>query len=252
MLNIQKRQYSGFSRFHFKPKLWPTLATLLLLPLLLWLGFWQLDRAQQKQTLQDEFMVQSQRPTVDIERLTLGSAASRYRRVIAIGEYDQAQQILMDNQVRNGQVGYYVYTPLKLMRAKRAVLVNRGWIAVGESRQRLPDLRLVQTAITVQGRLSQPVNPGLLLDEPDDQPWPLVVQHISYERLSQRLGYALEPAVILLDADDPQGYVRDWRPQFGGLGPQRHQGYAVQWFALALTLVVIYIAVNLTRIESTS
>ena len=73
------------------------------------------------------------------------------------------------------------------------------------------------------------------------------MQFIDYERLSDALGYQLLPAVILLDPQQPHGYLRDWRPGFGGFGPERHLGYAVQWFALALTLIVIYVVMNTRR-----
>mgnify|MGYP003429174546 CR=1 FL=1 len=42
-------------KYRFRPRLLPTLATLALLPLMLWLGFWQLDRAQQKRALQMDY-----------------------------------------------------------------------------------------------------------------------------------------------------------------------------------------------------
>jgi surfeit locus 1 family protein len=52
---------------------------------------------------------------------------------------------------------------------------------------------------------------------------------------------------VYLDADEPDGFLRDWRPQL--LSPEKHLGYAMQWFAMALALVVIYVVVNLRRPE---
>jgi surfeit locus 1 family protein len=50
---------------------------------------------------------------------------------------------------------------------------------------------------------------------------------------------------VLLDANEPEGYVAQW--QAPGFPPLRHVAYAVQWFGLALALVVIYLATNLRR-----
>ena len=67
------------------------------------------------------------------------------------------------------------------------------------------------------------------------------------ERLAAILGYPLRPSLILLEPEAPGGYRRDWQPRFGGFGPERHRGYAVQWFALAATLVILYLAAHARR-----
>jgi len=51
--------------------------------------------------------------------------------------------------------------------------------------------------------------------------------------------------VILLDPKEPDGYARNWEAP--GFPPMRHIGYAVQWFALAAALLVIYIVTNVRR-----
>jgi surfeit locus 1 family protein len=176
---------------------------------------------------------------------------SLYRRVIAVGHYDNRRQILLDNQLREGRPGYHVLTPLRLADGG-AILVNRGWTPLGESRQTLPDIAVTVEAITVNGWLAQPVNPGLRLGEAAgaDQHWPQVMPYIDYAQLAALLGYPLRPALILLEPNQPQGYLRDWRPRFGGFGPERHQGYAVQWFALAATLIILYLVAHVRRISA--
>lgn len=230
----------------FRPSLFPTLATLLLLPLLLGLSLWQWQRAEQKQALQDAFQSRVRQEAVALQTLAT-PADELYRTVTAEGRYDSAHQILLDNQVYQGQPGYYVYTPLRLTDQQSAVLVNRGWVPLGESRAQQPVVSLNEADIRVTGRLGQPSNPGILLDNPRTNQWPKVVQHIDYSELSQALEYTLTDAVILLDPAAPDGYVRNWQPTFGGMGPERHIGYAVQWFALAITLIIIYIVMNFKR-----
>jgi surfeit locus 1 family protein len=223
-----------------------TVATLLALPLLLGLGFWQLDRARQKAELQAAFAEQTQRRPAALAEVDPG--AGRYRRVIATGWYDGNHQLLLDNQVRDGQPGYHVLTPLRLVQGS-AILVNRGWLPLGESRRALPEVSVTTEPLTVTGWLAQPTQPGLRLGDAagSDPRWPRVVPYVDYDRLAILLGYPLWPAVILLEPDAPAGYWRDWQPRFGGYGPERHQGYAVQWFALAAALVILYLAASAHR-----
>ena len=231
----------------FRPSRAATLATLLLLPVLLTLGLWQLDRARQKAELQAAFAERLDQPPVPLAEVDVTDPANRYRRVIASGRYDGAHQVLLDNQVRAGQPGYHVLTPLRLTEGG-AILVNRGWIALGESRQVLPDLTTPAESVTASGWLGQPANPGLRLGEDAEaSPWPRVVPYVDYQRLAALLGYPLRPVLVLLEPEAPGGYRRDWQPRFGGFGPERHRGYAVQWFALAATLVILYLVTGLRR-----
>jgi surfeit locus 1 family protein len=236
-------------RLTFKPALVPSLVTLLLLPILLSLGFWQLRRAHEKEALQAAFQAAVNAAYVPVASLDPAAPEAQYRGVIAPGRYDADHQILLDNQVQDGQPGYQVFTPLRLTGQTQAILVGRGWVPLGPSRQQLPDLQVTTTAVTVKGRLSQPPSPGLRLAEPagTTYSWPHVVQYVDYQRLAEALGYPLAPVVLLLDPAAENGYLRDWRPQFGGFGPERHWGYALQWFSLAAALVVIYIVVNTQR-----
>ena len=237
--------------FIFRPAFFPTLATLLVLPVLIALGVWQLDRAHQKKVFQTAFQIQTALPAVSVTAVDLTDPRALYRRVKVKGHYDSGHQILLDNKIMDGQPGYHVFTPLWLPGGDRAILVNRGWVALGDSRERLPNIAVTDANIVLTGRVGQPANPGLRLDDTASaSTWPRVVQYVDYETLSTDLSYPLAPAVILLDPESPSGYRREWRPSFAGFGPERHQGYAVQWFALAVTLMVIYIAVNLRRSDT--
>lgn len=246
----------------FRPSLLPTLATLATLALLLWLGFWQLDRGEQKQRLLAQFETRLAEPPVALATLGLSADSpasrleqARYRRVTARGVYDGAHTLLLDNQIYRGRPGYHVYTALRPTgvgaEAEPAILVNRGWLPARASRRRLPALPPpVDGPTTVSGRLAQPANPGIRLGDPDAiTGWPRALQHIDYAAAARALGYPLLPAVLLLTPDDgdTDGLIRDWQPDFGTMTPSKHRGYAVQWFGLALTLVVIYLAMNLRK-----
>lgn len=237
----------------FSSRVVSTVIFLVMLSLLLGLGFWQLYRGRQKAELQAAFAQQSHQPPVDLAAVNPIDPNNYYRRVIAKGQYDSAHQILLDNQIRDGQPGYHVLTPLRLPDG-HAILVNRGWIALGESRQTLPDITAPMEIVTADGWLAQPAQPGLRLGDAagSDLRWPRVTLYIDYDRLATILGYPLQPAIILLDPKADWGYGRDWRPHFGGFGPERHQGYAVQWFALAAVLVIVRFAVHTRRTSPSS
>jgi surfeit locus 1 family protein len=221
----------------FRPGLWPTLAVLALLPLLLWLGFWQLDRAGQKRALLDGFAA-GDRPAV---ALGGGLAShSRYTRVRATGRYRPDRQILIDNMTRGGVAGYHVMTPL--VRDEGAVLVNRGWIPKTFGAGDLPVVDVSGERREVIGRLDRLPRAGLALETEAGAGWPRVLQFPTREEIEAQTGLELVEGVVLLDDDAADGYARGWRPV--EVGPERHLGYAVQWFALALTLVVIWIVVN--------
>lgn len=225
----------------FNPGWLPTLVTLALLVLLLNLGFWQLERAEQKRAMLSAHDTRTALAPVALNRLDVSDPQNRYRRIYTRGVYDNRQQIFLDNQVHQGQPGYHVYTPFLPDGADAAILVNRGWVPWGETRARLPDISLENPAVTLNGRIDQPANPGIRLGDALAQTgWPKVVPYIEYSPLSEQLGYPLATTVILLDADQPQGFRREWQLDFAGFGPERHIGYAVQWFALSVTLLVLY------------
>ena len=235
--------------YEFRPAMLPSVVGLLLLALLISLGFWQLDRAAQKRALLQAY---DDRPTdasirVD-EQFALGPGW-RYRRAQIIGSYDHAHQFLLDNRVLQGRVGYHVLTPLRLAQGDAVVLVNRGWVAQGATRADLPPLPAPADAeLSIEGLIDFPSDKVFVLGEGEDRDpgWPKVLQQIRLDLQAQQLGVRLLPMVLLLDKDQPGGFVREWNPVV--VGPERHVGYAVQWFALAAALVILYVWVNLNRI----
>jgi surfeit locus 1 family protein len=77
-----------------------------------------------------------------------------------------------------------------------------------------------------------------------DARWPRVLNFPRREDVERVLGSAVEPRIVLLDGGLPDGYERAWRPALR-FGPERHLGYAVQWFALALATLVVFLALSL-------
>jgi len=238
-----------FCKIEFAPTLIPTLATMLLLPVLLMLGFWQIQRAEYKQSLQDSYQARANKAPVDLNKINDLKALKnnyQYYSVQATGFFDNKHQLLLDNKFYQHQVGYQVLTPLVLADGKTAVLVNRGWIAQGRDRMQLPTIASVAQEVTIQGITNTAKTGAFVLGQTAEKnSWPQVVQEIDIEKLATITGYKFFPFVVLLNADQANGYVRNWSP--ANLKPSVSYGYAFQWFSLALALLIIYIVVNLQK-----
>ncbi len=227
----------------FAPRLVPTLIALPLLAGLLWLGRWQLERADETRAREVAFAASDApaRPLPPAER------AQRYEHVRLTGLYLPEHQFLLDNMTLNGAVGYRVLTPF-VTDAGTVVLVDRGWVPLGRSRAELPDLALGGGPRVITGRLDAVPRAGIAPPPGVGSGWPRVLNYPAIETLSQALGRPLYPNLVLLDPAMTDGYLRDWQPH--GVSVERHLAYAAQWFAFAATLFVLLLLVSIRRRES--
>lgn len=233
----------------FRPALWPTVVTVVLFAFLIGLGFWQLDRADQKKALISQYGGEQARTVLRLDAGLKSTTGLNYRSATVTGHYDTRHQLLLDNRTHAGRVGYQVLTPLVMGDSGVAVLVNRGWVPLRQSREILPDIAVPEHRRKISGRIKIPPNKVFMLGkETPRRGWPWRIQQIHLDALSAELGRPLLPVILLLDAGEPDGYVRDWKPTVG-FGPERNIGYAVQWFGLAITLLTIYLVVNTRKVN---
>jgi surfeit locus 1 family protein len=234
--------------FDFKPGLWPSIATLVLLPFLVGLGVWQLERASWKQGLIEQHTDSVLQAPVSLEALLSRDETLEYHPAVARGRYDLEHQLLLDNRTHQGYAGYYVLTPLFLSDRDTVVLVNRGWIPLGKDRAHLPELPGPAEELMVYATINLPPEKLFRLNAAEEahEGWPKVVQQLKLTELEQRLGYSLLPVILMLDPKDEYGFVREWKAVYG-VPPDKHRAYALQWFTLALVLMMIYIGVNTRR-----
>ena len=230
----------------FAPRLFTTLLTIVLIALLISLGRWQLRRADEKRALFDSFAAGADATqAIDLQTPHL----RRYQHVEATGHYDQTRQVLIDNMVNAERAGYFVITPFALA-GGGWVLVNRGWVPLGASRAERPAIPVSGDTRRVRGRADNMPSPGIQMGTKAvlAPPYPVVAAFPSRSEIARLLGessWTSATDLVLLDAGEPDGYVRDWSPP--GFPPMRHIGYAVQWFALALTLFILWVVTNLKR-----
>ena len=233
----------------FRPKLGPTIATLIVFPLLMSLGFWQLDRADEKRQSATAFSQGQLLPPSEItQAFTSDKQSFFWNRVTGTGVY-QPISILLDNRIRNGRAGYEVLTPLETSDGT-LVLVDRGWLPASADRTELPAIEQVLYPAPYQGNLGPPPASGISINEHGGAIESLNenvyrVQKIELDILAQKLSIPFINGVLYLSNESPHGYARDWPKP--GFNPQKHEAYATQWFVMAVIVAGLFIVLNVKK-----
>ncbi len=227
-----------------------SILTLLFLALFVRLGVWQLERAEYKAFRHANFTERQQQTPVDLGMLLAAENVEDmlWRKTKAAGQFDETLQILLDNRVVKGKVGYFVYTPFQLQDDNRLVLVNRGWVEAPPDRSDIPGLISEQAIIELEGVLKAEPRTGIMLADvaPEEMGSGIYrVQKIELEEIAGLLGEQLLPLILRLGPDAEHGYKTLW--QQPGSDEQKHRGYAFQWFAFATTLLVLYVVLNIRK-----
>jgi surfeit locus 1 family protein len=232
-----------------------SVAALAVVILGLMLGFWQLQRADEKESLQQARDRAAAMPALQLSGAPGASdpsmvlpalpapAAIDGKAVRASGTFVGDRTIFLDNRTREGVAGLHVLTPLKLAGRQQHVLVLRGWVASNPfERARLPTVATPSDVVTVAGEavatLSQPM---MLGEEPAPGPQDRLWQHFEYDKFETWADVQVYP-VILRQTVEPayqDGLARDWIQP--GVSVDRHLGYAFQWFALTAAAVITWL-----------
>jgi cytochrome oxidase assembly protein ShyY1 len=235
----------------FRPAAWSVLGTVAGCALTIHLGLWQLHRGRDKAALDRQYAAAALQAPQDLGAGPAPAASIAAIGASAQGEYLPERQLLLDDQVRRGMPGYEVWTPLRL-KDGRLLIVNRGWIPQGADRRKLPPLPAPAGAQSLRGLWRALPEPGIRLGTPCDPAhppaqWPRTVLYPTATDLVCFYGEPVLAGELLLAPEAEGGYLRDWRVSDSGFPPARHYGYAAQWFAFALTLLVLFLKLNLKR-----
>ena len=220
-----------------------TLLTLLLLPVLVGLGLWQLERADEKRQLEAAFSEQQRQAPESLNGL--GAAAidqlANYTRVSVEGRFEAAHTWLLDNKMRSGRFGYEVVTPFLLSNGQR-ILVNRGWLQGGARRDQLPLIASVEGNVTLFASVYRPTDNSFLEARAEADSWPRVIPELDTDSAAKTLKQPLLEPQLRLDEFSPGAFTTQWT--YINSSPAKHTGYAVQWFAMALALFVCFVFAN--------
>ncbi|WED44625.1 SURF1 family protein [Legionella cardiaca] len=209
------------------------------------LGFWQLHRAdEKKQMLSAQATFANTAPVFWNPTMTM---PAQYQRIALKGRF-LAENILLDNQHYQHEFGYNVLTPLQLSSGK-IVLVDRGWVSGDITRQKFPEPDITDEALSLTGSAYYPSEKSWILGPAFEkkQPHVTLIENIDTKLVSQLLHKPVYPFIIRLDKEMTQGYIREW--PVVTMPPERHQAYALQWFAMACVVLILFIALNLKKMN---
>ena len=201
--------------YSFRPRLWALALAGAACAAGIALGNWQSRRADEKRALP---------PWVAVE-----------------GEFVARYTVYLDNRTRRGKPGYEVVTPLRLRGSAAHVLVNRGWIEAGKTREALPQVPTPIGDVRLDGIALERLPKLLALDDSKGR----VRQTLDIEAYAAETGLRLERRVIEQHSDTGDGLARDWPPR--DAGAEKHQGYALQWYSLAALAVVLAVVLSFRK-----
>jgi cytochrome oxidase assembly protein ShyY1 len=196
------------------------------------LGFWQLARNDHKHALVREARAAYAAPAPQVTDSTAAGA-----RVQAAGRYDAQHTVLLRNQVRNGDDGNDVLTPLVLADGS-AVLVDRGWMPAAGDQVAATDIVTETGPMVVRGiaHTSSPLHPGDSVTRPGGA---LSVPVVDLTRIGQGLPYDLRSVWIEAQSQTPAPAPgAPALPQPPAPDQVNHMQYAIQWFGFALIGII--------------
>lgn len=198
------------------------------------LGAWQIERAGYKTAL-----VQSYEQEQAKIPQPLSNESSQWSRAFIDGSYDPKTQILIDNQIYNGKVGYKIFTPFYYSNGK-GIFIDRGWIPQGASRNQLPNIDFVTESLRVVGTLVRPEKELLAGDEILTNSWPMVSQTKSPKIISSAFDAKFLDMILILDPGSK--LMNEYVPVTPFvITPTKHYGYALQWFTMSIVLAGMFL-----------
>ena len=198
------------------------------------LGYWQLERMIYKQQRLASIAQKSANESLSLNE-ALSQQDPRDVAVVFEGVPNALNMLMLDNQIHNGQVGFDILAPVKTNLGW--ILVNYGWVKAPNLSRSLPSVELDSGLQRFTGVITRPEKNPLVQETNTAQfSYPALIQEINVEMLSKQFGHGLSTYVIQLTTEDP-AFIREYQPVV--MPPEKHLGYAVQWFGLAIAAAAI-------------
>ena len=222
----------------------PSILILATMAFLVSLGFWQLDRADQKRTIEASI----QKANTGVVELIVNQNEllnKEYYEVRLQGSYISDKQFIYDNQIVDQASGYYVLTPFVLTGQSNAIMINRGFIPWNGRRNQLADIAVDYAPREIKIQVSRPIKRIELKTSDISNQFPVLIQAIDFDVIEEISSTSFVDVIGLLDPSSDDGFVRKWEPYTGSI--EKHIGYAIQWFLMALVLGIIGIRIGLKQ-----
>lgn len=212
-----------------------------------YLGMWQLGRADEKDELLRRYAASAAAAVEDFGSIADSPPMDRYPRLAVRGTFVPDRYYLLDDQTHAGQLGVHVYAPFAPHGRVPYVLVDLGFLPKESgANPRLPPLPGGE--MTIRGLYVPAPGVGVRMGGdrlPEQRGAEKTMVYVDLKEIGNDIGRALYPRVLLLDADRASLYARDWTPGF--MPPARHRAYAFQWFTFALAAVVTFVLLHRKR-----
>ena len=209
---------------------------LIVIAILVSLGLWQLDRKYQKEQRLSSIETAATQSSVSLPQVLDDPESFLDYIVDASGEF-QNKIFFIDNKLYGGRSGFHVLTPLTTNSG--VVIVNLGWVPADAPRPALPQVT-IPTDNSVSGILYTPKD-NVLIKETNQQfgVFPVLLQQVDLGIISMHLSQPVLPFTLRMQPAQNSEFVRDW--QVVVMSPEKHLGYAIQWFGLAIAALTIFL-----------
>jgi cytochrome oxidase assembly protein ShyY1 len=229
-------------RLAFRFRLIPFIATILLVALGIALGNWQERRAAQKTSIAQRMASRSADAPLVLGPAITPVEPMEFRRVRLTGEFLANWPVFLDNRPYQGRSGFILLMPFKIAGSNTHVLVARGWLPRDAAvHDKLPAYATPAGPVTIEGVVKASPGRVLQLGTPAPLKPNAIVQNVEVRDFAQASGLALQPFFVeqLGPREQGEAFVRDWPAP--SLGIEKHQGYAFQWYALAVMAFLFFV-----------
>jgi surfeit locus 1 family protein len=252
-------------RIGFRFRAIPFIATVLLVALGVSLGQWQDRRAAGKLALQATLAARAAQAPLMLGADAGGGGAGagvgaiaglgadadpaslEFRRVAVTGEFIAGWPVFLDNRPMQGRAGLYLLMPLRVAGSGAVVLVARGWLPRQAEHERRPDYQTPAGPVRVEGVVRASMGHIMQLGSPAPLAAGAIVQNVDPAQVALASGLPVQPFFIEQTGPSQAGdpLVRDWPAP--ALGVEKHQGYAFQWYALAVMALLFFVITGFRR-----
>ena len=228
-----------------------TLVVLAAIGVMARLGFWQLERLEQRRVFIQHVEAQLNSAPLDLNQaLSEGGLQPEdlnqmeYRMVVARGQYRFSETVALRNQVWEDQPGFHLLTPLYLEGSKAALLVDRGWIPLAQREKSDWGQYDQPGEVQIEGQIRLAQNrrifgvpdPTLAPGQNGLDAW----NAVNIARIAGQVEGDLLPVFVVASPENANASMPYRELTQPDLSEGSHLGYALQWFSFAAVLAIGY------------